>query len=197
MFVNVRCALRLAGSYCSCVSRTARWNTTDCIPRTRPGPLRSARSATRLANRRWLYRSQRIAGGDLVVTSANFLIDSESQLQAAAGAYTPPRQAPAAIAKRAPRSQFSGRTHDGSVTAHKGANAVRVKLLAGAASRSPARTSPVNSSCRRCPEMGMAAMNERQRKLHDQRQWSPTRAWVPRLRRHLAGHDHCPEERPD
>ena len=31
-----------------------------------------------------------LESGDTVVTSANFLIDSESQLQAAAGAYTPP-----------------------------------------------------------------------------------------------------------
>src|SRR5205814_7354788 len=31
-----------------------------------------------------------LQAGDTVATSANFLIDSESQLQAAAGAYTPP-----------------------------------------------------------------------------------------------------------
>jgi len=31
-----------------------------------------------------------LSHGDSVVTSANFLIDSEAQLQAAAGAFTPP-----------------------------------------------------------------------------------------------------------
>ena len=50
-----------------------------------------------------------LKSGDTVVTSANFLIDSESQLQAAAGAYTPPPPgAGAAAAMNGPRAASFG-----------------------------------------------------------------------------------------
>lgn len=69
--------------------------------------------------------------GDSIVTSANFLIDSESQLQAAAGAYVPPPpDAGAAAATKVPSQGPQPKvelTTDPS-PAKKGANTFRVKL---------------------------------------------------------------------
>jgi|SRR5450432_399594 len=79
--------------------------------------------------------------GDTVATSANFLIDSESQLQAASGAYTPPPPgAGAAAAMNGPAQQASAVLTTDPSPPNKGKNRLQVKLtgadgrpLAGAA----------------------------------------------------------------
>jgi RND family efflux transporter MFP subunit len=79
--------------------------------------------------------------GDTVATSANFLIDSESQLQAASGAYTPPPPgAGAAVAMNGSAPQASAELTTNPSPPQKGKNRVQVKLtgadgkpLAGAA----------------------------------------------------------------
>jgi len=71
--------------------------------------------------------------GDQVVSSANFLVDSEAQLQAALGSFTPPQQN--AISS-APQSQASSSQHEQikiemttePSTPQKGKNTVRIKL---------------------------------------------------------------------
>jgi len=68
-----------------------------------------------------------IKAGELIVTSANFLIDSESQVQAAAGAFVPPPPgAGGAAAMNAPEVNVE-LTSDPSPP-HKGSNVFRVRL---------------------------------------------------------------------
>ena len=70
-----------------------------------------------------------LKSGDTVVTSANFLIDSESQLQAAAGAYIPPPSgAGAAAAMNGPEPQASVELTTDPSPPHRGTNHVQVKL---------------------------------------------------------------------
>ena len=100
-----------------------------------------------------------LAAGQKVVTSANFLIDSESQLQAAAGSFVPPSpgvggNAPASNAPQA-RIDF---TTDPSPAA-KGANTFRVRLtdISGAPISGAYVTVAFNMAA--MPAMGMGAMN--------------------------------------
>jgi len=68
-----------------------------------------------------------LKAGELIVTSANFLIDSESQVQAAAGAFVPPPPgAGGAAAMNAPEVNVE-LTSDPSPP-HKGSNVFRVRL---------------------------------------------------------------------
>jgi Cu(I)/Ag(I) efflux system membrane fusion protein/cobalt-zinc-cadmium efflux system membrane fusion protein len=64
--------------------------------------------------------------GDKVVSSANFLVDSEAQLQAAAGAFAPPAPPPAAGAAPAANVRIDFSTDPS--PPGKGANTVRIKL---------------------------------------------------------------------
>jgi Cu(I)/Ag(I) efflux system membrane fusion protein/cobalt-zinc-cadmium efflux system membrane fusion protein len=66
--------------------------------------------------------------GDRVVSSANFLVDSEAQLQAALGAYTALPQQPGAGANSAPTAQIMIDLSTEPSPPRKGANTVRVKL---------------------------------------------------------------------
>jgi len=67
-----------------------------------------------------------LKAGEKVVSSANFLVDSEAQLQAAAGAFAPAAPQPAAGAAPAARMQVDVVTDPS--PPRKGANTVRVKL---------------------------------------------------------------------
>lgn len=92
-----------------------------------------------------------------VVTSANFLIDSESQLQAALGSFAPPPPgAGAASAINAPQGNVELTTDPN--PPHKGSNIFRVKLTA--ADGSPVSGADVNVTffMPAMPAMGMAAM---------------------------------------
>ena len=100
-----------------------------------------------------------LTAGQKIVTSANFLIDSESQLQAAAGSFAPPppgvgSNAPAANAPQA-KIDF---TTDPNPPA-KGANTFRVRLTdAGGTPVSGAEVT-VTFFMAAMPAMGMAAMH--------------------------------------
>lgn len=95
--------------------------------------------------------------GEQIVTSANFLIDSESQLQAALGSFTPPPPgAGAASAINAP--QASVELSSDPTPPKKGGNVFRVKVTD--ATGSPISGARVNVTffMAAMPAMGMAAM---------------------------------------
>jgi Cu(I)/Ag(I) efflux system membrane fusion protein/cobalt-zinc-cadmium efflux system membrane fusion protein len=100
--------------------------------------------------------------GDRIVTSANFLVDSESQLQAAIGSFVPPPPgASAAAAMNGPAPQTAAQvdlTTDPSPP-HKGTNLYRVQLKAADGSAVTGATVSVRSYMPAMSEMGMAAMN--------------------------------------
>ena len=98
-----------------------------------------------------------LKAGEQIVTSANFLIDSESQLQAALGSFVPPPPGAGAVsAMKAPQGNVE-LTSDPSPP-RKGNNVFRVKLTdANGAAVSGAEVS-VTLSMPAMPEMGMAAM---------------------------------------
>ena len=101
-----------------------------------------------------------LKSGDTVVTSANFLIDSESQLQAAAGAYTPPPPgAGAAAAINGPEPQASAELTTDPAPPHKGKNRVQVKLTSSDGKPLSAARVTVRFFISGMPEMGMAEMN--------------------------------------
>lgn len=105
--------------------------------------------------------SKGLKAGERIVTSANFLIDSESQLQAALGSFVPPPPgAGAAASMNRPAGEaniqieFTTRPSP----PHKGSNVFRVKLLdAGGAPLTGAQVS-VRNLMPAMPQMGMAAM---------------------------------------
>jgi Cu(I)/Ag(I) efflux system membrane fusion protein/cobalt-zinc-cadmium efflux system membrane fusion protein len=94
--------------------------------------------------------------GEEIVTSANFLIDSESQLQAALGSFVPPPPGAGSAATNAPEANAELTTDPN--PPRRGTNVVRVKL-------SDANGSPVSGAdvsvtffMPAMPAMGMAAM---------------------------------------
>lgn len=98
--------------------------------------------------------------GDTVATSANFLIDSESQLQAAAGAYTPPPpSAGAAAVMNASEQQASAELTTDPSSPRKGKNRVKVKLTAFDGKPLAGAKVAVRFFMPGMPEMGMAEMN--------------------------------------
>lgn len=99
--------------------------------------------------------------GDSIVTSANFLIDSEAQLQAAAGAFVPPPPgAGAAAAMNRPEGtqQASVELTSDPSPPRKGGNVFRVKLTG--TNGAPISGAQVNVTffMAAMPAMGMAAM---------------------------------------
>ena len=103
-----------------------------------------------------------LKAGERIVTSANFLIDSESQLQAAIGSYVPPPPGAggaAAMNPSAPQPSAQIEFSTQPATPHKGANLYRVKLTASDGSPLTGAQISVRSYMASMPEMGMAAMN--------------------------------------
>jgi Cu(I)/Ag(I) efflux system membrane fusion protein/cobalt-zinc-cadmium efflux system membrane fusion protein len=95
-----------------------------------------------------------------IVTSANFLIDSEAQLQAAAGAFIPPPPgAGQAASMNAPAQQHANveLTTDPDPP-HKGSNIVRVKLTGQDGKAITSANVTVTFYMVAMPAMGMAAM---------------------------------------
>ena len=97
-----------------------------------------------------------------IVTSANFLLDSESQLQAAAGSYTPPapgagQQAPANPAQQQPTVAIDFTTDPN--PAHKGSNTFHVKLTGANGQPVAGAQVAVTFFMAAMPAMGMGAMN--------------------------------------
>jgi RND family efflux transporter MFP subunit len=99
--------------------------------------------------------------GERVVSSANFLVDSEAQLQAAMGSFAPPPPtAGPGAAMNAPAKQIGIDLSTEPDPPHKGANTVRVKLT-GADGRS-VTGAQVSATffMAAMPAMGMAAMRD-------------------------------------
>ena len=97
--------------------------------------------------------------GERIVSSANFLVDSEAQLQAAIGAFAPPPPgAGAAAAMNAPAQQVAIDLSTEPATAQKGANTVRVKLTAADGKPLVDAQVTVTFFMPAMPAMGMAAM---------------------------------------
>ena len=103
-----------------------------------------------------------LKAGERIVASANFLVDSESQLQAAIGSFIPPPPgAGAAAAMNGPAAQAEVKiefTTDPS-PAHKGTTTYRVQLKAADGTPVTGASMTVRSYMPAMPEMGMAAMN--------------------------------------
>jgi Cu(I)/Ag(I) efflux system membrane fusion protein/cobalt-zinc-cadmium efflux system membrane fusion protein len=99
-----------------------------------------------------------LQAGDTVATSANFLIDSESQLQAAAGAYTPPPPG-AGTEMSATAQQVSAELTTNPSPPHKGKNGVEVKLTSSDGKPLPGAKITVRFHMPGMPDMGMAEMN--------------------------------------
>ena len=100
-----------------------------------------------------------LKGGEHIVTSANFLIDSESQLQAAMGAFAPPPPgAGAASAMNAPQGQATIEYSSTPSPPHKGANTFRVKLTGADGAPITGAQVTVTFFMPAMPAMGMAAM---------------------------------------
>jgi len=98
-----------------------------------------------------------VKAGEEIVTSANFLIDSESQLQAALGSFVPPPPgAGAAGAINAPQAKAELTTDPS--PPHKGANTLRVRLADASGGPISGAEVSVTFSMPAMPAMGMAAM---------------------------------------
>lgn len=101
--------------------------------------------------------SKGLKEGDEIVTSANFLIDSESQLQAALGSFVPPPPG-AGSAGVTNALQANVELTTDPTPPRRGGNTIRVKLIdAGGAAISGAEVS-VTFFMPAMPAMGMAAM---------------------------------------
>jgi RND family efflux transporter MFP subunit len=99
--------------------------------------------------------------GERVVSSANFLVDSEAQLQAAMGSFAPPPPgAGAAAATNAPALQIGIEFSTEPDPPHKGSNIVRIKLTG--TDGKPVTGAEVNVTffMPAMPAMGMAAMRD-------------------------------------
>lgn len=95
--------------------------------------------------------------GEKIVTSANFLIDSESQLQAAIGTFVPPPPgAGTAGAMNAPQAKAELTTEPD--PPQKGSNTFRVKLTDATGAPISGAEVSVTFSMPAMPAMGMAAM---------------------------------------
>ena len=97
--------------------------------------------------------------GERIVSSANFLVDSESQLQAAIGSFTPPPPgAGAAPAMNGPAERIAVDFSTDPSPPHKGANSVRVKLTSS--DSTPVAGAEVTATffMAAMPAMGMAAV---------------------------------------
>jgi hypothetical protein len=97
-----------------------------------------------------------------IVTSANFLIDSESQLQAAAGSFVPPppgagSKAPTANPPAAAQANIDFTTDPN--PPQKGSNVFRVKLTSADGTPATGAEVTVTFYMAGMPAMGMAAMN--------------------------------------
>jgi Cu(I)/Ag(I) efflux system membrane fusion protein/cobalt-zinc-cadmium efflux system membrane fusion protein len=97
-----------------------------------------------------------------IVTSGNFLLDSESQLQASAGSYTPPPPGAGQQAPSIPAGQESTVAIDFTTEpnpAHKGPNTFHVKLSRPNGQPATGAQVTVNFFMAAMPTMGMGAMN--------------------------------------
>ncbi|HYL09653.1 MAG TPA: efflux RND transporter periplasmic adaptor subunit [Candidatus Acidoferrales bacterium] len=103
-----------------------------------------------------------LKAGERIVTSANFLVDSESQLQAAIGSFVPPPPGAGAAASMNGHAAQPKATVDFSTepsTLRKGTNLYRVKLTVSDGSPISGAQVTVRSFMPAMPQMGMPAKN--------------------------------------
>ena len=96
-----------------------------------------------------------LKAGEKVVSSANFLVDSEAQLQAAMGAFAP--TAPPSAASSAPATQVQVDLSTDPSPPRKGTNTVRVKLTGPDGKPVPGAQVTATFFMPAMPAMGMAA----------------------------------------
>ena len=101
-----------------------------------------------------------LQANDQIVTSANFLIDSEAQLQAAAGAFMPPPPGAGAAAamNSAAQAQANVELTTDPSPPHKGSNTAHVKLTSNNGKPIIGAQVTVTFFMAAMPQMGMAAM---------------------------------------
>lgn len=100
-----------------------------------------------------------LKAGEKVVTSANFLMDSESQIQAAAGAFAPPPLGAGAAASMNAQSAQANIDYSSTPSPPKpGSNLFRVKLTGGDGKAITGAAVTVTYFMAAMPAMGMAAM---------------------------------------
>ena len=100
-----------------------------------------------------------LRNGDRIVSSANFLVDSEAQLQAALGSFAPPPPgAGAAAAMNAPAQQIAIDLSTEPSPPHKGSNTVRVKVAQPDSKAVTGAQVSVTFFMAAMPAMGMSAM---------------------------------------
>lgn len=103
--------------------------------------------------------SKGLKEGEEIVTSANFLIDSESQLQAALGSFVPPPPgAGTAGATNAPQANLDLTTDP--TPLRRGSNSIRVKLTDTSGAPMSGAEVSVTFFMPAMPAMGMAAMRK-------------------------------------
>ncbi|MGB9148394.1 MAG: FixH family protein, partial [Acidobacteriaceae bacterium] len=99
-----------------------------------------------------------LQAGDRIVSSANFLVDSEAQLQAALGSYSPlPQPAANGSGAAAPQAIEISLTTE-PATPRKGANTVQVQLTGAAGKPVAGAQVTATFSMPAMPAMGMGAM---------------------------------------
>ena len=100
-----------------------------------------------------------LKNGERIVSSANFLVDSEAQLQAAIGSFAPPPPgAGTSAAVNAPNQQIGIDLTTDPTPAHKGANTLRVRLTTVDGRPVTGAQTNVAFFMPAMPAMGMAAM---------------------------------------
>jgi Cu(I)/Ag(I) efflux system membrane fusion protein/cobalt-zinc-cadmium efflux system membrane fusion protein len=102
-----------------------------------------------------------LKSGERIVTSANFLVDSESQLQAAIGSFVPPPPGAGAAAENTPTTQSAAQIEFTTepLAPRRGTNLYRVKLTGGDGAPFTGAQVSVRSYMPAMPAMGMAAIN--------------------------------------
>jgi Cu(I)/Ag(I) efflux system membrane fusion protein/cobalt-zinc-cadmium efflux system membrane fusion protein len=98
-----------------------------------------------------------LKAGDAIVTSASFLIDSESQLQAAAGAFIPSEATTGSASTNTETAKADLTTNPS--PPQKGKNEVRVRLSDANGAPLPNATVSLRFFMAGMPAMGMAEMN--------------------------------------
>jgi Cu(I)/Ag(I) efflux system membrane fusion protein/cobalt-zinc-cadmium efflux system membrane fusion protein len=98
--------------------------------------------------------------GDRVVSSANFLVDSEAQLQAAIGSFTPPPPGAGQAASMNNSEEVSVDFSTQPSPPHKGSNTLRVKLAAAGGKPVTSAQVVVAFYMAAMPAMGMAAVKK-------------------------------------
>ncbi len=99
--------------------------------------------------------------GERIVSSANFLVDSEAQLQAAVGSFAPPPPgAGAAASMNAPSQQVTMDFTSDASPPHKGSNTLQVKLRSADGKPITGAQVSVTFYMAAMPAMGMAAIRK-------------------------------------